>query len=195
MIDLSEDFWGYKYKKKKTGWDLGMISTPLKEYFDQIEDKNLKILIPGAGNSYEAEYLFNQGFENVFVVDIAIEPLNNLKGRVMGFPDKHLIHNDFFNLEGTFDLIIEQTFFCAINPENRSNYAKKVYDLLKDEGKLVGLLFEAKLNDNHPPFGGSKKEYVTYFSSFFDLEIIELCYNSIGNRKGMELFIKFKKVT
>ena len=192
-MDLSEEFWENKYKKNKIGWDLGSISPPLKAYFDQLTDKDLKILIPGGGNSHEAEYLFNKGFKNVFVVDLAKSALENIKKRVPSFPDSQLIHANFFDLEITFDLIIEQTFFCAINPELRQNYASKMNHLLNENGKLVGLLFDAKLNEDHPPFGGSKKEYLSYFDAYFSLDIFNECYNSYPNRQEMELFIKFTK--
>lgn len=192
MIELSETFWNNKYLNNKTGWDLGKISNPLKEYVDQLEDKNLRILIPGGGNSYEAEYLFNKGFENVFVVDIASAPLKRIQNRVPSFPKENLTHADFFELKGTFDLIIEQTFFCAINPELRSKYAQKTHELLVEKGKLVGLLFDAKLNEDHPPFGGSKQEYEDYFMPYFSGSM-ESCYNSSEGRKGMELFVKMIK--
>jgi len=190
---LDEDFWDLKYQVKNTGWDLGRISTPLKEYFDQLTQKNLKILIPGGGNSYEAEYLYNKGFSNVFVVDLSETALNNLQKRIPGFPKEHLIHSNFFDFEETFDLIIEQTFFCAMNPKLRPQYAIKMNDLLNPKGKLVGLLFCVPLYDNRPPFGGTKEEYLPYFFPYFDLEIIELSYNSVSERKNEELFIKFIK--
>ncbi|XRE43495.1 hypothetical protein ACIVBQ_001699 [Tenacibaculum discolor] len=192
MIELSEVFWNNKYLHNKTGWDLGEISNPLKEYFNQLEDKNHRILIPGGGNSYEAEYLFNKGFKNVFVVDIAEEPLKRIQNRVPNFPKENLIHADFFDLKGTFDVIIEQTFFCAINPKLRSKYAQKVHELLNDGGKLIGLLFDAVLNEDHPPFGGSKREYEEYFTPYFKGSM-EICHNSSGSRQGMELFIKMIK--
>ncbi|CAM1359668.1 Thiopurine S-methyltransferase (TPMT) [Tenacibaculum sediminilitoris] len=192
MIELSETFWNNKYLTNKTGWDLGKISNPLKEYFDQLENKNLRILIPGGGNSYEAEYLFNKGFKNVFVVDIVEKPLKRILNRVPNFPKENLIHTDFFKLENVFDLIIEQTFFCAINPELRLEYAQKTHELLAEKGKIVGLLFDAKLNDNHPPFGGSKQEYEHYFMPYF-IGSMQPCYNSSESRKGMELFIKMIK--
>ena len=65
-IDLSAKVWDDRYKNNDIGWDLGEVSTPLKTYFDQLENKELKILIPGGGNSYEAVYLFQQGFKNVY---------------------------------------------------------------------------------------------------------------------------------
>ncbi|PKH49611.1 SAM-dependent methyltransferase [Tenacibaculum sp. Bg11-29] len=192
-MNLSKDFWENKYKANKTGWDLGEISPPLKGYFDQLENKELKILIPGGGNSYEAEYLFNKGFKNVSVVDLSKSALENIKKRVPSFPQKQLILGDFFDLEMTFDLVIEQTFFCALSPSLRNKYAEKMYDILNENGKLVGLLFNAKLNEDHPPFGGDKEEYRGCFEPYFTFNIFENCYNSYHNRQEMELFIKFIK--
>ncbi len=190
---FDEDFWNNKYKTNKTGWDLGEVSPPLKAYFDQLENKNLKILIPGGGNAYEAEYLFNNGFTNVFVVDVSQLALNNIKKRVPNFSTSNLIHANFFDIEDTFDLVIEQTFFCAINPDLRTKYAQKMNSILKENGKLVGLLFDAKLNEDHPPFGGNTKEYLTYFQPYFAIKNMDKCYNSYPNRQGMELFCKFIK--
>ena len=192
-IDLSEAFWDNRYQTNDIGWDIGRVSKPLKAYIDQLTNKNLKILIPGAGNAYEAEYLWHNGFKNIYVIDLSKTALTNLKNRIPNIPNEQLIHGNFFDLEDTFDLILEQTFFCALNPDLRPNYARKMSGLLHEKGKLAGLLFDDSLNENHPPFGGSKSEYINYFEPYFDLEIIDTCYNSIESRKGRELFIKFLK--
>ena len=115
MFQNNASFWHNKYISNATGWDLGKVSPPLKTYFDQLEYKSIKILIPGAGNSYEAQYLFENGFTNIYILDIAKPPLDNLKRRVPNFPESSLVHKDFFKYSGHFDLIVEQTFFCALN--------------------------------------------------------------------------------
>ena len=190
---MNKEFWSMRYQQGKTGWDIGSISTPIKEYIDQLEDKEQKILIPGAGNSYGAEYLFKKGFKNVWVCDIASEPINNLKSRLPVFPESHIIQSDFFLIEDKFDLIIEQTFFCAIPVEKRNDYAKKAAQLLNAKGKIAGLLFDFELQPDGPPFGGSKEEYLTYFSPHFKIEVLGRSYNSIKPREGNELFFKFTK--
>lgn len=192
-LELDETFWDNRYKTNDIGWDLGKISTPIKAYIDQLNNKNIKILVPGSGNSYEAEYLFNKGFKNVYVVDLSETALKNLKKRVPSFPSNQLIHKNFFDLNTTFDLIIEQTFFCAINPNLRAKYAQKMQELLNKNGKIVGLLFKVPLNNNHPPFGGNKDEYLNYFKPYFKIEIMDACYNSLESRKNRELFIKLVK--
>lgn len=192
-MNLSEDFWDNSYKQSDIGWDLGEVSPPLKAYFDQLTNKNLKILIPGSGNSHEAEYLFKKGFKNVFVIDLSETALLNLKHRVPDFPKSHLIHGDFFDMENNFDLIIEQTFFCAINPNLRKHYAKKAFDLLNKKGKIVGLLFNVPLNETRPPFGGSKIEYLEYFKPYFNISFMDKAYNSHQARQEKELFFNIIK--
>ena len=76
------NYWEERYQKGETGWDAGKITTPIKEYIDQLTNKNLKILIPGAGNGYEFDYLIEKGFKNVYVIDIAETPLENIKKRL-----------------------------------------------------------------------------------------------------------------
>ena len=98
MKKLNASYWDNRYKTQDIAWDLGEISTPLKTYIKQLEDKSLKILIPGGGNSYEAEYLFNQGFNNVFVVDLSKTALDSLKSRVPDFPNSQLLHKNFSHL-------------------------------------------------------------------------------------------------
>ena len=193
-MKLNKTFWDNKYNNEKLGWDIGYISTPLKNYIDQLADKNLKILIPGAGNGYEVEYLFNRGFTNIHVVDIAQQPLDNLKNRIPHFPENQLIHLDFFDLqEPDFDLILEQTFFCALNPRLREAYVIKMNNLLREKGKLVGLLFDFPLTGKGPPFGGDINEYKKLFSGHFKIKTLERAYNSIKPRNGNELFFIFEK--
>ncbi len=192
-MQLSSEYWNTRYIENNFGWDAGDITTPLKTYFDQLTDKPLKILIPGAGNSYEAEYLFNNGFKNVFVLDFAEAPLKNIKARCKDFPTSQLIQDDFFNHAGQYDLIIEQTFFCAIDPKLRTDYAKHIHALLKPKGKLVGLLFDTVFEKDGPPFSGNKAEYTKYFSPYFSFNTFDKCYNSIQPREGRELFINFSK--
>jgi len=190
---MSTNKWNLKYLNNQTGWDIGTVSTPLREYIDQIEYKNSTILIPGGGNSHEAEYLHSKGFKNVYVVDIAPKALENLKQRVPNFPKEHLICSDFFSLDQKFDLILEQTFYCAIDPKLRDNYVKKMHELLKPTGKLVGVLFQFPLTETGPPFGGSKEEYLNRFLPYFHINVLEDCINSIPERKNQEVFINFTK--
>lgn len=188
---LNSTYWNKRYLEQRVGWDLGVPSTPLKAYIDTLTDPSMRILIPGGGNAYEAEYLFKKGFKNVFVVDLAPEAKANFKRRCPDFPENQFWVQDFFEVNDHFDLILEQTFFCALHPSQRSAYAQKVAQLLTPTGTIAGLFFDFPLIDG-PPFGGSKTEYETYFKPDFRLSVLERSYNSIPERQGKELFFIFQ---
>lgn len=192
-MELNQIYWQSRYVDESTPWDIGHVSPPLKLFFDSLHDKDLRILIPGAGRAYEAVYLHRQGFRQVFVCDWVEEAFDHLRAEAPDFPAMHLICGDFFELEGEFDLIVEQTFFCAISPSLRSSYVAKVAALLPQGGTLAGLLFASHFESAGPPFGGTEKEYRTLFSVGFDIKTMELAKNSILPRVQNELFFELKR--
>jgi thiopurine S-methyltransferase len=188
----SSIYWSKRYNQNKIGWDCGKITTPLKEYIDQLTDKDIKILIPGCGNAYEGAYLWGLGFKNVYILDFVPEVISNFKKFVPDFPNENILELDFFEHVDTYDLIIEQTFFCAIHPSKRKDYSVHVSNLLNEKGKLVGVLFNRDF-DGGPPFGGSIEDYRNIFSTYFREVKMNPCYNSIKPRVGSELFIQLTK--
>lgn len=193
MKSNTQIFWEEKYHQQDTGWDMGMVSPPLKTFFDGLSNKNQSILIPGAGNAHEAIYLHQQGFTQVHVIDLAQPPITHLKNQCPSFPEKHIHQIDFFDFKGQFDWIFEQTFFCAIPPQRRDEYVLQMHSLLKNKAHLVGLLFDFPLTDEGPPFGGSTDEYRKRFQHYFHFHKFEQAYNSHPKRQGKEIFINFQK--
>ena len=193
MEKLNKNYWSERWVNNQTGWDMGHPSPPITGYIDQLEDKDLRILIPGCGNAYEAEYLHDKGFTNFHVLDITQEPLDLLHNRLPALRNDQLICSDFFHHEAEYDLILEQTFFCAINPVLRSEYVKHAAKLLKPGGKLVGLLWGVEMRIDQPPFGGNHVEYEDLFTPYFEINTLEEAHNSIEPRLGKELFVIFQK--
>ncbi len=189
---LDDQYWSSKYRQNLTGWDIRYVSDPIKQYLDQIINKELLMLIPGAGNAYEAIYAFQTGFTNVHILDFAPEPLDNFRKACPAFPEAQIHQMDFFEFTGKFDLIIEQTFFCALNPSRRMQYAQHCSSLLKPGGKVVGVMFDRAF-DGGPPFGGTAAEYRDIFDQVFAEVQIEPCYNSIPPRRGSEVFVRLKQ--
>jgi SAM-dependent methyltransferase len=188
-IPLGETYWNNQYEAKATGWDLGEVSPPLKAYIDQLANKEVRILIPGCGNTYEADYLLKQGFTNITVIDIAPALVDQLKEKYRNNSNIKIILGNFFKHEGKYDLILEQTFFCAINPPLRKDYIAKMNELLAENGKLVGVLFDREFEQQGPPFGGCKCQYEPMFEKYFSFKTFDSCYNSNIKRAGTELFI------
>lgn len=191
--------WEERWQTGQTGWDLGAPSPPLTAYADQLslEKRNLRILFPGCGNGYEAIHLLQNGFSDITMLDIAPSAIARLQQRldntVPDWPSRlNLVCADFFQFEGPFDLILEQTFFCALDPAQRPDYVRKMVDLLVPGGKLAGVLFNRAF-DGGPPFGGNTEEYRRLFDPYFELKTMEPCYNSAGPRAGSEVFIIFEK--
>ncbi|MBS7334531.1 MAG: methyltransferase domain-containing protein [Weeksellaceae bacterium] len=189
---LNASFWNDKYETNQIGWDLKGPSTPLEKYIDQLDDKNIKILIPGCGNAYEAEYLLKKGFTNITLIDISDVLVKDLQEKFKNNPEIKIYNQDFFTYKDSFDLVLEQTFFCALNPSLRPDYVLKMKEIVKPTGKLVGVLFNKIFGNPFPPFGGTKEEYITLFSDQFEIKVLDDCYNSIKPRLGSELFIHFK---
>ena len=192
-MQLDQKFWDNKYNLKTTRWDIGFVSTPLARYIDQLEDKNISILVPGAGYGHEVEYLNKKGFKKVTVIDISSIPLQLLKNKLPDNSPFLLDQNDFFHLNGSYDLILEQTFFCALDPSLRDNYVNKCYELLNNGGKIVGVLFGVEFDREGPPFGGKIESYNTLFKQKFDIKVMSRCYNSIKPRENTEIFINLVK--
>ena len=189
MLNTDKEYWNSKYIANQTGWDIGEVSTPIKEYIDQIDNKEVDILIPGCGNAWEGEYLTNQGFGNAHLIDISDEAISRFQRRVPYFPAHKIYNEDFFTHSKKYDLIIEQTFFSALHPTMREDYAKQMHNLLKPNGKLVGLLFGIDLYEDHPPYGGNREEYLSLFSPYFNIKVLDMAHNSIKPRSGNELFL------
>ncbi len=187
--ELDENYWTNRYIGNTASWDIGYISTPLKDYVDQLTNKDIAILIPGCGNAYEAAYLLAEGFTNITVIDISPIPVKTMQQKFTYHLGKEIkvLLGDFFELNEQYDLIIEQTFFCALSPSLRESYALKMTTLLNNGGKLVGLFFNAQF-ETSPPFGGDADEYVALFSPKFSNILLADCYNSIDARNGRELF-------
>lgn len=191
---LDADYWNNRYLNQQTGWDIGFASTPLVAYAEQIQDTNISILIPGCGNAYEAIFLAEKGFQSITVLDIAPKLIADLQEKCKNYPQISVLCQDFFLHKGQYDLILEQTFFCALQPSLRANYAQKMHELLKENGKLVGVLFNREF-ENSPPFGGSIDEYKNYFEPYFIHKVFADCYNSIAPRAGSEIFMILQKKT
>jgi thiopurine S-methyltransferase len=196
MPTLNEIYWESRYNNGETGWDIGSASPAISNYAAQYADKSIKVMIPGCGNAHEAGALLNLGYTDVTLLDIAASPLAAAKEKYNAAVEMghlKLVQDDFFNHQETYDLILEQTFFCAIHPSQRDDYAEKMHYLLNNNGKLAGLLFDFPLTEEGPPFGGGVAAYLAHFEPWFKPKTLEKCYNSIKPREGRELFFILEK--
>ncbi|MFB6257972.1 MAG: SAM-dependent methyltransferase [Flavobacteriales bacterium] len=185
-------YWNERFNKGRIGWDIGHAAPALLEYVRNTQEKNARILIPGCGHAYEAEVLFPEGFWNIHLLDLAPTALENFRNRNPDFPEAQIHEADFFEHEGPYDLILEQTFFCSLEPKLRPTYVEKTHELLVSSGRSAGLLFDADWKGG-PPYSGTKGEYEELFQSRFRILKLERSRNSIPPRQGSELFFELQK--
>lgn len=190
---LDQNYWNERWQKNETGWDIGQASPAIMEYMKQYPNKNANILIPGCGNAYEAEFILANDFTNITLIDIAPKAVEALREKFADKPQVKVLCEDFFQHKGNYDLIIEQTFFCAIPPFRRKEYAEKTASLLNENGKIIGVLFDKQFNQPFPPFGGCPCEYKPVFEPNFTIKTMDECYNSIPPRAKLEVFINLIK--
>lgn len=193
MSTENQVYWTNRYSEGSTGWDIGYASPSLLSYTLQHIPKDASILIPGCGNAWEVYELLKAGYQDITLLDISRIPLEKVEAET-GNPDElHLVHQDFFDFFGQYDLILEQTFFCALDPAYRSAYAEQMHKLLKPGGRLAGLLFASLFEKPGPPFGGERDEYISLFSPYFQIRHMDICPDSIPQRAGNELWIEMIK--
>ena len=96
------------------------------------------------GKGYEVKYGFEKGFENIFYMDLSNRAGDLFKETCPEFPKDQILIGDFFSLKKPlfFDVIIEQTFFCAIDPLLRPNYVEKTNEILKKKWENNRITFQ-----------------------------------------------------
>tara|TARA_B100001750_G_C15488142_1_gene589539 strand:+ start:642 stop:1250 length:609 start_codon:yes stop_codon:yes gene_type:complete len=190
-------FWEDIYLENDTGWDLKGV-TP---FFDSISNELIqgKVCILGCGRGYDAIMFAEKGFD-VTAVDFAPTPISELnKLAIQKSVIITTVQDDIFSLvekfPDTFDYVIEQTCFCAIDPNRRKEYETLVRTILKPGGKLVGLWFplDKSQEEGGPPFGTTIYEVKSIFNSGWKIEKENFPSQSVEPRKGREKLIIFKK--
>ena len=192
------EYWEKSYQSGDMGWDLGG-PTPIFNDWIQFQTDSLSICILGAGNGWDAINFAEKG-HNVTAVDFAESAINNMhiSARNKGV-QINLIHSDIFDLSKlfnhTFDIVLEYTCFCAIDPVRRMDYVKMTNQILKTDGKLVALLFpiDKDIKDGGPPFAVNLDSTISLFLKYFILDTKEISSLSIERRNGREVFVIFKK--
>lgn len=162
-----------------------IIRTPAQE---SNTTQRKKALVPGCGRGYDVLLLASYGYDayGVDVSETAIKACEALdeeqgddtakypvKNDTIGRGSRKFLLADFFNdnlssrtgSENGFHLIYDYTFLCAIPPELRPKWSKRMSELLAPEGSLICLEFPLAKSPKAggPPHGLSSELYVQLF--------------------------------
>ena len=185
------------YESEMDGWDIGG-PTPVFERLATEIPKG-RICVIGCGRGYDAVTFAKAGFE-VTAIDFAKTAVlasreNARKEEV----EMTVLREDFFDLpdelHDQFDYVLEYTCFCAISPKRRFEYDRVIWQLLKPEGKLLGLFFplDKNVDEGGPPWGVNISELHALFGLHWNLESEEMPKESIEPRANREIMMIWKK--
>ena len=191
MAESSPEFWESRWREGQTGWDLGGPSPPFVALLDgPVAPRPGRVAVVGCGSGHDALLFAQRGFEAVGF-DFAARALAAAQGAPV-----HYELADFFELprqwRGQFDYVLENSFFTAIAPARRAEYAAVVAALLRPGGELIGL-FRAHDRRDGPPYGTSASELRRLLADAFDRVAAAPAPASHERRQGEELLVRARR--
>jgi len=188
------EYWEKSYQVGDIGWDLGR-PTPVFREWIKSESTSLNICILGAGNGWDAIHLSEKGHK-VTAVDFAPSAIKNMSAKARKKRVTiDILHSDIFEINnnyfGKFDVVLEYTCFCAIDPVQRNKYIQLVQNLLKPKGRYVALLFPTDKvpAEGGPPFAVNIDKTLKQYGHSFSVVKREVSPFSVRPRKGREEFV------
>jgi SAM-dependent methyltransferase len=194
-------FWETAYREGRDRWELGAAAPPLVRAVATLPVGERAIVL-GCGRGHEAHVLAQAGWREVVAVDFAPSALAEAQRLAASDPVASRIEwrlQDVFTLgatdAGRFDLVVEHTCFCAIDPARRADWLATVRDLLRPGGRLLALFF-AHGRPGGPPFTTSREEIEKELraANGFAIERLEVPSDSVPARRGEELLVVATRV-
>ncbi len=191
-VDHASD-WDGMYAGGEHRWDIGGPSPPLVAALARGEVVPPgRALVPGCGFGHDVRLLAARGFDAVGV-DFSRRAVDEARrlAAATGVSGARFERRDALRLpaahDGAFDLVFEQTFFCAVHPSRREDYVASLSRCLRPGGLLLGLFFTFPAEEG-PPFGTTPEEILHRFvgTGLFDLERARAPVESVHARQGRE---------
>ncbi|MFN5471168.1 MAG: methyltransferase domain-containing protein, partial [Pseudanabaena sp.] len=165
-------YWEQRYQEDTAKWDIGMAAPPFASLLASTKAPIAgKTAVIGCGQGHDAILFAKHGFDTIgFDFAPSAIALGQKLSQTMEI-SMQFLQRDIFELPQefptSFDYAIEHTCFCAIRPEQRSDYVKMVRSILNPTGELIAL-FWAHNRPDGPPFGTKLEEIQDLFSASFD---------------------------
>jgi SAM-dependent methyltransferase len=193
--------WEEAWQEGRTGWDAGVSSPALRKLVQRDDLPGGRALVPGCGSGYDVFTLARAGWTAVGL-ELAATAAQRFKevraDAALRSEQAQIAIGDFFEWEPDqpFDLIWDYTFLCAIEPEMREAWAKKMSELLAPEGQLVTLIFpvDPSRGDEGPPYQMSPDLVTELLTPGFEnLEMTKVDESHPG-REGKEWLARWRVV-
>lgn len=195
VAQVNSQFWQSKYEGKQTPWSLNRPHTCFFQFIDRLKLPRLRILVLGSGHGHDAAELAQRG-HIVTGLDFSSEATRLAEENFKGLQDLEFVARDAFDSlnsksPGSFDVVFDHTFFCAIPLIQRAKYAKMVRKWLAPDGHLLANYFVME-NLESPPFGATESELYTRLKNDFSVRLWERSRSEVPGqawRLGCELFV------
>lgn len=189
------DFWEGLYAEGRDRWELGTAAPPLAERLRTagLTSPSLgapgRAIVPGCGRGHEVLLLAELGWDAVGL-DFAEAPLVDARAAAVrrGLTPA-FVQGDWFaaaarpGWRGGFDLLVEHTCFCAIDPARRDDYVDTAAEVLRPGGRVIGLLWHCGA-EGGPPWDTTPDEMRRQFGRRFTVERLEPAVGSLERRGG-----------
>ncbi|KAL5578610.1 hypothetical protein UlMin_011052 [Ulmus minor] len=194
--------WEECWQQGLTPWDLGRPTPTLLHLHQNGSLPKGRALIPGCGTGYDVVAIADPQ-RYVVGLDISDNAIHKAIKLSSSHPNASyftFLKADFFTWHPTdlFDFVFDYTFFSAIEPEMRSQWAQKMRDILKPDGELMTLMFPMSEHKHEnvggPPYIVSVTDYEKELHPI-GFKAISITDNelAVGPRKGREKLGRWKK--
>ena len=211
MADInSAEFWDEAYRAELDGWDMGTATPVFVDLlnrhgrdFTAIGGPDYsrrpvapKAALPCCGRGYDAALFADHGFD-VTAIDFSAEALEHLRDHTITRPALRTVQADLFSLDadfdGAFDLIVEFTCGCGIDPARRTVLVEVMNRILVPGGHVMLLLFPVDGRPGGPPFAIDVDEWKTLMWPYFDLTWDVVPTTSVKPRRDRERLMMWRK--
>lgn len=190
--------WQQAWKAGRTPWDAGESPPALVELIRAERVPAGRILVPGCGTGYDLATLARADRE-VVGIDLSEQARDAFTAAHPDLPGAVTYEvADFFSYEAGdgFDFIWDYTFFCALDPTQRSTWANTMARLIKPAGVLATLVFpyEDPISDREgPPWPINTELVRTFVEGAFDEVEVRRAERSHPGREGRERLALWKR--
>lgn len=191
--------WEAIYQADDAGWDLGQPSPPLLAFSGEgiLPPPGTRVAVPGCGSGHEVAALAAAGYQAAGI-DFAPSAIAAARQRLVDAGlDGGLHQADCLapipDLDGSCDWLFEQTFFCALRPEQRGAYAAAMARLLKPGGELWALHLRTA-NTDRQPFDSTVEVFQAccHQAGFATVALRPLEIESHQRRRGRETLVRLR---
>lgn len=183
--------WSHRYEEKDIGWDMGHPSPSLVWAVEKLKLPKMRIAVLGCGLGHDAHFLATKG-HRVIGFDFSQQAIDGAKQK---YPESENLKwecEDVFKMPShylkQFDLVIEHTCFCAVDPARRDELVSVWESLLSEEGQVLGVFFTMPKNFG-PPFGATELEIADRLHKSFRTSLWVRSRVSHPRRLGKELVV------